>query len=86
MTSQVPAPPNIVVILADDLGCGDVQSLNPPRGRIPTPNLDRLARQGMVFTDAHSSSSVCSPSRRAGDRQMKCAPSFSNECTGVSPR
>lgn len=57
--------PNIVVILADDLGFGDVQVNNPQRGKIPTPNIDRLARQGMRFTDAHSSSGVCSPSRYA---------------------
>jgi len=57
--------PNIVVILADDLGYGDVQSYNPQRGKIPTPNIDRLATQGMRFTDAHSSSGVCSPSRYA---------------------
>ena len=55
--------PNIVVIYADDLGYGDVQSYNPERGKIPTPNIDRLAAQGMRFTDAHSSSGVCSPSR-----------------------
>jgi len=55
--------PNIVVILADDLGYGDVQCYNPERGRIRTPNLDRLATQGMRFVDAHSSSGVCSPSR-----------------------
>ena len=54
--------PNIVVILADDLGYGDVQCLNPA-GKIATPNMDRLARAGMIFTDAHSSSSVCSPTR-----------------------
>ncbi len=54
---------NIVVILADDLGYGDVQCYNPQRGKIPTPNIDRLAAQGMRFTDAHSSSGVCSPSR-----------------------
>ena len=54
--------PNIVYILADDLGYGDVSCLNP-EGKIPTPNLDRLAAQGMRFTDAHSTSSVCSPSR-----------------------
>ncbi len=58
-----PARPNVVVILADDLGYGDVQCYNPSRGKIPTPNLDRLAAQGMRFTDAHSSSGVCSPSR-----------------------
>ena len=55
--------PNIVVIYADDLGYGDVQCYNPLRGKIPTPNIDRLAAEGMVFTDAHSSSGVCSPSR-----------------------
>ncbi len=55
--------PNIVYILADDLGYGDVQCLNPQRGKIATPQLDKLASQGMIFTDAHSSSSVCSPTR-----------------------
>ena len=55
--------PNIVFILADDLGYGDVQCLNPQRGRIATPHLDKLAAQGMIFTDAHSSSSVCTPTR-----------------------
>ena len=48
--------PNIVFILADDLGYGDVHVLNPTRGRIETPHLDRLASQGMTFTDAHSGS------------------------------
>ncbi len=56
-------PPNIVYILADDLGYGDVQCLNPERGKIPTPNLDRLAGQGMRFTEAHSGSAVCTPTR-----------------------
>jgi arylsulfatase A-like enzyme len=55
--------PNIVIILADDLGYGDPQCYNSQRGKIPTPNMDRLAAQGMRFTDAHSSSGVCSPSR-----------------------
>ena len=55
--------PNIVVIYADDLGYGDVQGYNRKRGRIATPNIDRLASGGMRFTDAHSSSGVCSPSR-----------------------
>ena len=58
-------PPNILIILADDLGYGDVQCYNPQRGKIATPNIDRLAAQGMRFTDAHSSSGVCSPSRYA---------------------
>ncbi|QDU27247.1 Arylsulfatase [Anatilimnocola aggregata] len=55
--------PNIVLILADDLGYGDVQCLNPERGKIKTPQLDRLAAEGMTFTDAHSGSSVCTPTR-----------------------
>ena len=54
--------PNIIVILADDLGYGDVQSFNPS-GKIKTPNIDRLASEGMKFTDAHSSSGICTPSR-----------------------
>jgi arylsulfatase A len=57
------ARPNILVILADDLGYGDVGCYNRERGKIPTPNIDRLAAQGMRFTDGHSSSGVCSPSR-----------------------
>ncbi|MGO4588876.1 sulfatase family protein [Paenarthrobacter sp. 2TAF44] len=54
--------PNIVYILADDMGYGDLPCFNN-RSQIPTPNLDRLAAQGMRFTDAHATSSVCSPSR-----------------------
>lgn len=61
--AEVPQRPNIVVVLADDLGYGDVQCYNRERGKIPTPNIDRLAAQGMRFTDGHSSSGVCSPSR-----------------------
>ncbi|QOV91237.1 sulfatase family protein [Humisphaera borealis] len=61
--NAVAATPNIVYILADDLGYGDVQCLNPQRGRIKTPHLDRLASEGMTFTDAHSGSSVCTPTR-----------------------
>lgn len=55
--------PNIVCILADDLGYGDVACLNNGRGKIRTPHLDKLASQGMAFTDAHSGSSVCTPTR-----------------------
>jgi arylsulfatase A len=54
--------PNILFILADDLGYGDVACYNP-ESKIPTPNLDRLATQGMRFTDAHSPSTVCTPTR-----------------------
>lgn len=54
--------PNIVYILADDLGYGDVRCLNP-ESKIPTPHMDRLAAEGMTFTDAHSPSAVCTPTR-----------------------
>ncbi|MCW1916927.1 arylsulfatase [Luteolibacter sp. GHJ8] len=54
------SPPNIVFILADDMGYGDPQHAG---GKAPTPNLDRMAAEGMRFTDAHSSSSVCTPTR-----------------------
>ena len=55
--------PNIIYIICDDLGYGDIQCLNPKKGKIPTPHVDKLATQGMVFTDAHSGSSVCTPTR-----------------------
>jgi arylsulfatase A-like enzyme len=54
--------PNVVLILADDLGYGDVGAFYPA-GRIPTPHLDRLAREGLRFTDAHTPSAVCTPTR-----------------------
>ena len=56
------ATPNIVYILADDLGWGDLGCYNPD-SRIPTPNADRLASQGVRFTDMHSPSAVCTPTR-----------------------
>ena len=56
------AKPNIIYILCDDLGYGDVHALNSD-GKIATPHMDKMAGQGMVFTDAHSSSAVCSPTR-----------------------
>lgn len=54
--------PNIVFILCDDLGYGDLRCCNPD-GKIATPHADRIAAQGMRFTDAHSGSSVCTPTR-----------------------
>lgn len=54
--------PNIILILADDLGYGDVSCLNE-NGKIPTPNIDRIGKSGVIFTDAHSSSAVCTPTR-----------------------
>ena len=56
------AQPNILIILADDLGYGDVGCYNP-ESKVPTPHLDKLAHDGMRFTDAHSPSTVCTPSR-----------------------
>jgi arylsulfatase A len=55
-------PPSIVFVLADDMGYGDVEALNPD-SRIPTPNMNAMARRGITFTDAHASSSVCTSSR-----------------------
>ena len=61
--SQSLSRPNIVYVICDDLGYGDVQCLNPENGKIPTPHVDRLASEGMILTDAHSGSSVCTPTR-----------------------
>src|SRR5262245_49759380 len=55
--------PNIVVILADDIGYGDLSCYGAKHAK--TPNLDRLAREGCRFTDAHSPASTCTPTRRA---------------------
>lgn len=54
--------PNIIFILADDQGFGDVSALNP-ESKIPTPHIDRIANEGMIFGDAHTSSAVCTPTR-----------------------
>ncbi len=64
LTAQTHAAskPNIIHILCDDLGYGDVRCLNA-EGKIATPHMDRMAKEGMIFTDAHSPSAVCSPTR-----------------------
>ena len=54
--------PNVLLILADDLGYGDLRCYNE-KSKVETPNIDRLAREGMRFTDAHSPATVCTPSR-----------------------
>lgn len=64
VVSAAPPLPNVVIIYADDMGYGDLGVQNP-ESKIPTPHLDQLAREGMRFTDGHSSSSICSPSRYA---------------------
>jgi hypothetical protein len=60
--SKIPNKPNIIFILADDMGYGDVACYNN-RSQIPTPNMNRLAEEGIKFTDAHTPSAVCTPTR-----------------------
>ncbi len=62
-SAAIAAKPNIVLIMCDDLGYGDVHCLAPQTCKIATPGADALAAQGMLFTDAHSGSSVCTPTR-----------------------
>ncbi|MDH5399686.1 MAG: sulfatase-like hydrolase/transferase, partial [Cyclobacteriaceae bacterium] len=62
ITNTANTNPNIVLILVDDMGYGDLSSYNAD-SKIPTPHLDKLAEQGMRFTDAHSAGSLCHPSR-----------------------
>ncbi|MCA1746929.1 MAG: sulfatase-like hydrolase/transferase, partial [Bacteroidales bacterium] len=54
--------PNIIYVLADDLGYGDISTFNE-NSKIPTPHIDQLAEEGMKFTDAHTTSAVCTPTR-----------------------
>ncbi|MEO1996748.1 MAG: arylsulfatase [Planctomycetaceae bacterium] len=65
LTSMAAERPNVVFILADDLGYGDVACFGGDRCRIATPHFDRLAAQGLRFTDAHANASVCVPTRMA---------------------
>ena len=59
---SAPQNPNIIFIMADDMGYSDVGCYNP-QSKIPTPNMDRLAHEGMRFTDAHSAAANCTPTR-----------------------
>lgn len=61
-SDQLSVLPNIIIILADDMGYGDIQAYNP-ESEIATPNLNSLADEGMIFTDAHTNSAVCTPTR-----------------------
>jgi len=72
--------PNIVLIYADDLGYGDVSCYGATK--VLTPNIDRLAREGLRFTDAHSSSATCTPSRFA---MLTGEYAFRQKGTGVLP-
>ncbi|MBI5690369.1 MAG: sulfatase-like hydrolase/transferase [Verrucomicrobia bacterium] len=60
--ATAPSRPNLIFIMADDVGWGDFQCYNP-QGKIPSPNIDRLAREGMRFTDAHTAAALCAPTR-----------------------
>jgi len=62
-TATAADKPNIIVILCDDLGFGDIHCMAPETSKIPTPCADKLAADGMILTDAHSGSSVCTPTR-----------------------
>jgi arylsulfatase A-like enzyme len=64
VTATAAPQPNIIFIMGDDIGWGDFQSYNP-RGKVPSPNIDRLAREGMRFTDAHAPAALCAPTRYA---------------------
>ncbi len=61
-SADQPKAPNIIIIYSDDQGYGDVSYLNP-EAKFQTPNMDKIAREGVVFTDGHSSDAVCTPSR-----------------------
>ncbi len=81
VASAAPPLPNVVIIYVDDMGYGDLGEQNPD-SLIPTPNLDQFAREGMRFTDGHSSSSICSPSRYAlltGRYHWRHSESLTNE-------
>jgi len=77
--------PNIIYVLADDLGYGDIVAFNS-NGKIKTPNLDQLANDGIKFTDAHTSSAVCTPTRYGilTGRYNWRSPIKSGVLTGVS--
>ena len=69
MTPAGPRPPNIVLIVADDLGINDITAEGPGRGvaggSVPTPNIDSIARQGADFVQGYAANATCSPSRAA---------------------
>lgn len=62
VSQSQPKHPNIIIILTDDQGYGDVTALNP-EAKFSTPNMDRIANEGVIFTDGHSSDAICTPSR-----------------------
>src|SRR5512143_635216 len=64
LNTEAASKPNFLVILSDDIGWGDFQCYFA-KGKVPTPNIDRLAREGMRFTDAHTPAALCAPTRYA---------------------
>lgn len=76
-------PPNIIIILADDLGWGDVSCNQPEAGKVRTPEIDALAESGMRFTNAHAPHSVCTPTRYSLLTGRYCWRTFLRE--GVLP-
>ena len=55
--------PNVILFYADDMGYGEIQRFHPEASKVPTPHLNKLCDEGLMFTDAHTSSSICTPSR-----------------------
>tara|TARA_R110002096_G_scaffold92441_13_gene209011 strand:- start:2975 stop:4516 length:1542 start_codon:yes stop_codon:yes gene_type:complete len=78
-----PRSPNIILILADDLGWGDVSCNQPEEGKVKTPAIDKLASEGMRFTNAHAPHSVCTPTRYSVLTGRYCWRTFLRE--GVLP-
>jgi arylsulfatase A len=83
---QSKRPPNLVIVLADDMGFGDPGCYNP-QSKISTPYIDKLAAQGMRFTDMHSTSAVCSPTRYSLLTGRYCwrGPLKKSVCFGYDP-
>ncbi|MEZ0277227.1 MAG: sulfatase-like hydrolase/transferase, partial [Roseimicrobium sp.] len=80
LSAAEPSRPNIVLIYADDLGYGDISCQGATR--VSTPNIDRLAKEGLRFTDGHSSSATCTPSRFS---MLTGEYAFRQQGTGVLP-
>ncbi|MDF7809081.1 arylsulfatase [Pontiellaceae bacterium B12219] len=65
MIAHAASKPNVVLIYADDMGYGEIQRFHPEASKVPTSHLNQLCDEGMMFTDAHTSASICTPSRYA---------------------
>lgn len=77
-----PGPPNIIVIMADDLGWGDLGCYGADRDRLPTPNIDRLSAEGRRFTAGYASASTCTPTRYSF---LTGTYAFRTPNTGIAP-